>query len=288
MTVKNMEHIIVADFNRELIAGCSGKAFVIKTENPADLPEIHKAVEAGNKLHCVYLRPGKPLPEVEYKAEYGDIPVALEVPRVGPFRGMAGKAALLRSANLRVLLDSSPEGLVAARILSSLGINCALGINGATVKWDALSDLLTYTVYAKAEHAGIEPLVSQAKAYNPEKLRVFPAGHFTEPSRYLHCDAQGRLAISGAGLAAGEFVGDLKALGAVKSAPPYIEKSEAWREHFTAVDACSKCPGWRLCGGTFAPSVPANPGCRGFFTELVDAAEYAGKKKDKRPGVWQI
>lgn len=283
-----MEHIIVTDFNRELIASQSCKAFVIKTGNPDEIPAIHKAVEASNKLHCVYLRTEKTLPEIEYKEEFENIPVAVGVPRVGPFRFMAGKAARLRASNVRVLLDSSPENITSARILSSAGISCALSIDGEKVNWEELCDLLSYAVYTKMRHADIEPIASRVRAYKPDKLGFFPSAHFTDPSSYLFCGGDGRLALSETGLAAGEFVGELKELGAVRSNPAYIERAGAWREHFLAIGACSKCPGWRVCGGTFSSSAAKNPGCEKFFPELMEAADYAAGRKDKRKEVWRI
>jgi hypothetical protein len=59
------------------------------------------------------------------------------------------------------------------------------------------------------------------------------------------------------------------------------ERAGRRQEHLLARDACSFCPAFRLCGGRFAPAEQSS-GCRAFFSDFMDAADYyrssAGKE----------
>jgi hypothetical protein len=53
-------------------------------------------------------------------------------------------------------------------------------------------------------------------------------------------------------------------------------------------DACSFCPAFRLCGGHFAP-VDAPAGCRAFFSDFLDAADFhrASRASAGANNTWQ-
>ncbi len=68
----------------------------------------------------------------------------------------------------------------------------------------------------------------------------------------------------------------------------YKKRVLSWQEFLLQKKGCAYCPAWRVCIGKFSSSYEKNPGCRDFFSDVMDAADYFKmQKKQSREELWQ-
>jgi hypothetical protein len=198
---------------------------------------------------------------------------------------------LIRDLNLRIFLNSDrKDNFTSLHILSSLGVNCGVGFGEKDVDWESLNDLMTYSVYGKARHTGIEPFQFVTSKYNPERLTEYNTVYFDNPQQYLHIDKDFNIAVSQKDLLKGNFVANgLEALNEIKANPKYEEAITHWQSFFLQESGCAFCQAWRVCMGKFTNQIERNPGCQKFFTDLMEASDHflASQHKQRKREIWQ-
>jgi len=278
--------IIISDFYPELLQSSSGNAFVIKTTNPELFQDIYKLVNQNNKLHCIYFSDlSKSLSSIDFKPEWTGIPISVFVRVLGELKQLLPKLGIIRSLNLRLFLPAHPdENLTSIKILSSLGIPTGVFfIKGEKINWSLLNDLMYYYFYTINKHADIEPFKYIADHYHHTHIN-FNAVYFNHPLKYIFCNKFGITSLTEANLNDGKN-GDLH----------ISELNENWKNekkldferdlmlNFKHLNACSVCPGWRICLSAFKEQIEENPGCTDFFTEMLDACEFYNKTRQNKP-----
>jgi hypothetical protein len=281
-----------------LIERLHDRTVAVRVEDPAAIAGAARRVrDGGNQLCCVICDAPVPLGALVPRDDWDGVPIALGVPEAGRFRDLAPAIPRLRDLDLRVTLPAGrPDNLVALRLLSSLGVAGCADLAGPAPDWGALTDLMTYALLGTVPHAPIDPFDHIADRYAPDRATEWAAAGFADPRSYLHLDAQGRVALTRPELLAGSFVADLADLEeetGLSTHPALAARDGRRLDFFERDHPCARCPGWRVCQGTFADpaagAAPTAPGCTGFFTELMDVVDQrrAQRAQDQEPTRWR-
>lgn len=284
------DHMIVCHNSPDLIRRFRSRALVVKAGSLDEIPAINDTVNAsGSVLHCIEVKADSPLSTVPIQERWNKIPIALHVEEMGPFGEAREKLGLIRSLNLKLFFPSSAAGsLRSVRILSSLGIPCVIRFDENFSDWDGLDDLMHYAVYAKVNHAPVEPFHFIASGYSPNRLLDIRDLYFENPQKYLHVDARENIALSSLELERGIFIA--RGVGEISEIPrrrEYRERISSWRDSFLGLNRCSCCEGWRICMGYFRKNGKSKPGCRELMKNLLEAAELYQKKMEGNRVLWQ-
>ena len=279
---------LVCPHERALIDRLEGRTICVRVGAARAIVAAAAEVRRRNTLACVICDSCAPLGDIEIEDGWQDIPIVLAVPSVGRFRDVAKKVGTLRKLNLRVHLPCAADNLAGARILASLGIPVCMNFE-VTPDWDGLADLMTYALLGLVPHAPIDPFQTIADRYK-RTARSDDWGHvlFDDPSRYLHLDAKGRVALSRRDLEAGLFVaGDPSKLDTPELEHAVRERAEAWRGAFAEDHFCARCQAWRICRARLCDGKAAPDGCDAFFAEMADVIEQRRNKSDRPAAKWQ-
>lgn len=261
--------------DKALLRSLTGYTIAVRVNDPGDIAAAAASVrDSGNELFCVIVHADRPLSEIVFREDQATIPLAIMVPAMGKFRALAKSVDLLRRSNLRVFLPcDNSDNLAALRILSSLGIHCCVDLSARPSDWESLADLMTYAVLGRAPHAPIEPFGFIAANYDPHSMLRWGSIEFDDPARFLHLDAQERVALSHDELRQGIFIAP--SIGGIE---PWVlsaaidERANAWRHYFVDNHPCASCAGWKICLGRFSDDLPDDGGCAKLFSELIDVA----------------
>jgi hypothetical protein len=279
--------IFVAECTEKLLPLLKGRSVVASAYS---IEEMRKLPATARKLdvdvHCVQLHTKAPLASLLLRAEEDSFPIALFPSEIGRLQDLVRILPVLRDLNIRVYLPANNAGqLKSIRILASLGIDCAVLLDGGGVLWDLLTDLMTYALLGLAPHASIEPFQLICGNYDPRFRAAFGSVYFDDPVTYLHVNEQGGVALTRDDLRAGRLVAASieDATESVRSAA-YDAHCDLWKNHFLTRTKCASCPGWRVCVGRFAAWAEAEPGCTAFFAEMMDVIDnqHKGQKKVKK------
>lgn len=285
------DRILVCPDDEALLGALRGRALVVRVDDPARVAAAAACARRANALHAIWLEPGLPLAAVAPREDWRDVPLALRVTGLGELQVVARRLDALRAADVRVYLPAGDaRSLVAARLLSSLQVATALDVDGARADWDAVGDLLHYAAFGIVPHAPIDPFDHVIEHFQPDGLTDCGRVYLDDPTRYLHVDREGRIALHPADLAAGRSVGGLEDEAGLEDHPAYLADREAWRDVFLEPGGCACCPAWRVCLGRFGPAPGADAGaatCRSVFTELMDAADHHRGLRDEVRRRWQ-
>lgn len=284
------DHILVCPFDEKLIRRFRRKALVVRTTDFKLIPHINRVVNEHNKLHCIWVVDKRRLvTSVPFAEEWKNIPIHLYLSGLGSFRSIVSKLPLLRQLCTRIFLSAEKEkNFTDLMILASLGIDCGifLGNEGnETIDWEAMDDLMHYAIYTRTRHAAIEPFHYVASNYNPKKPTDFGSVYFDNPRRYLHVDKEENIALTHKNLLRKSFID--KGIGSIDTITDnqkYIESQTRWQDFFLKTGTCASCPSWRVCLGKFSSTYEQNPGCKDFFSDLMDASDFYRdlKKKEEK------
>jgi hypothetical protein len=284
------DHILVCPFDEKLIRRLSRKALVVRTTDFKLIPHINRVVNEQNKLHCIWVvDERRTLTSVPVAEEWKNIPIHIYLSGIGSFRSMVGKLQLLRQLSIRVFLSPGKEkNLTDLMILASLGIDCGIfwdNKKNEEIDWEALNDLMHYAIYSRAKHAPIEPFHYLVSKYNPQKPTDFSSVYFDNPRRYLHIDEGENIALTYRDLLRKNYIDKgISSVDTIEANQKYIEFQTRWQNFFLKTEPCAFCSGWRICLGKFSSTYQKNPGCKDFFSDLMDASDFYRdlKKKEKR------
>ena len=288
------KYIHVIPFDQALIDRYQDKVLVVRTSDPDNVRAAADAVAARNRLHAVKVELDCPLADLVVPEAWHGLPLAIHVPELGQVRNLSDRLGPLRDPQFRWFLPASRrESFQEVRILSSLGVAAGIHFDQPQVDWDALNDLMHYAVYAKPPHAPVEPFHYILSNYDPMGSCSATQVEFEHPERFLHADAQGRLAFSRHALARGEYLPEtLDNLDEATLPERHKAVFEQWKSFFLKAEGCSACEGWRLCHGRHVPAagpMPANPGCQPFYADLLDACDFVRNNQAQRTvSSWQF
>ncbi|HYA86981.1 MAG TPA: hypothetical protein VEI57_07965, partial [Nitrospirota bacterium] len=199
---------LVCPYDTSLIRSFSRREIAVRVDSPLLVRDAADVVRAlGNNLICVILDSTKPLDAAPLQNEWKGVPLALVTASVGKFREVVKKLPLLRELNIRVCLPASNENIRDVRILSSAGVPSTIMINGPEVDWDALSDLMTYSLFGRIPHAPIGPFDYIVHHYDSAPHLCWGAAFFEDPQQFFHIDNKRNVALSREELLAEKFIG---------------------------------------------------------------------------------
>lgn len=275
---------LVCPHNRLLLDQIGGHDIVVRVR---DLPDIPRAAEdvrcSGKALHSVIIETRQPLSDVCLPDGWAGIPIALFVPGMGNFRDVALEIGRIRDLKIHVYLPAGDrENLTSCRVLASLGVTCCLVFDTTEPDWEALSDLMTWAVFAPSSHAPVEPFHHVAVHHNPGAYVDWGVVYFDGPGAFLHLDWAGRVALSHRELQNGSFIAEhVSLLGDPFENEGYRNALNAWRHYFLGDHPCIACEGWKICMGRFGMNGRHAPGCRAFASDmLAEIEQYKGRQQE--------
>ena len=243
----------------------------------------------GTHMHCLIVVSRFPVADLEFHQEHSSLPIALFAPGLGRFRTLASKLQILRQLNIRIYLPfDCEENFSSLRILSSLGIASVAVFQDVNNDWEKVSDLMTYALMGRVSRAPIDPFNYMAERYSANLRTDFSAVYFNDPTRYIHVDEQGRIALSSRELADRQFISaQIKDLDSLPENDEYRDRLESWRHFFLRTGGCAYCEAWRICLGKFNEHRRENEGCLEFFKELLEAIELYQSLEVRKVDLWQ-
>lgn len=283
---------LVCPYSTSLLKRIRGRNLGIRL---ADADLVLSAAEdvrkSGNGLFCVILEIDKPLEAVKLGEGWKELPMALVVPSVGKFRGIASMLSQLKELNVRIYLPCNRDNLTSTRLLASVGISCCVTFDGTPVDWEALADLMTYAVLERTPHAPIEPFSYIARHFEPLSCTDWGAVYFEDPSRFLHLDTDGHVALSQGDIARNNYIAEgVERIGPDTDFAVPADRLDGWREHFVKNSSCATCPGWRVCLGRCYRGDEDVAGCSAFFSEMIRVAQLyqKGRKEKDSQQLWPL
>lgn len=240
-------------------------------------------------MHCLIVMSRVPVTDLDFPQENCVLPIALFAPELGRFRNLVSKLQILKQMNIRIYLPiDCEENFSSLRILSSLGIASAAVFPSGNNDWERVSDLMTYALMGRVSRAPIEPFNYLAERYSANLRNDFSAVYFNDPTRYIHVDQEGRIALSTQELADQQFISaQIKDLDSLSENEMYRDRQESWRRFFLQTEGCAYCEAWRICLGRFSAHRRENEGCSDFFKEFLEAIELCQSLKMRKVELWQ-
>lgn len=274
----------------ELLKHLQGKKVVFRI---GSIDLIPGTVDLGQKydthIHSLIVLSKVPVADVSFAKEYRDLPVALFSPRLGRFRDLVPRLQILKQMNIRIYLPfDTDQNISGLRILSSLGIASTAVLKHPNIDWERLSDLMVYALLGIVPRAPIDPFQYLADRYSPNARNDFSAVYFDDPSRYVHVDDNGHIALSSRELADRKFIADsISELHFLTENRLYLDRLESWRRFFLQTEGCAFCEAWRICLGKFNSNNGLDHGCSVFFKEFLETIEQYRSLKVKKAELWQ-
>lgn len=283
---------LVAPFEQSLLERLESKRVIFISDDSVPPALVNRAAQDWRiDFQCMRISSPKQLFELDFDSmDWGDQPVAVEVAGVGRMRDLRRAHEWMSRTNVRVYAPAvTGADCSAIRMLSSLGINCCAVIprqgSDTEIDWDALKELVTYSIYNAAPHADIDPFSYIARNCDGRGLTDFRAVYFDDPTRFLHVDAQGRLSLTRADQQNGVFLDiPIEDHCSVRESEVFGSLIDSWKAYFVERTPCSSCDGWRVCMGAF--SVHGGK-CSGVFTEVLEGVEQMRKVRGNGKAVWQ-
>jgi hypothetical protein len=282
--------VYVLDWNAQLFQRLGGRTVVVSANSLEDVRRAREAAERHHvNIHRVILHTRAALALLPLLADDIPNPLALFTAGMGRMQDLVRLLPALRKMDVRIYMPADNEkSLTEVRILASLGIDCAVIFDGGTIRWDLLSDLMTYALLGLVPHAEIEPFSYIAGQYDPKKRAGFGAVYFDDPLTYLHVDAAGRVALTRSDLEAERFFArSIEGVTEESRLAAWGAHDESWSGFFLERSRCAQCPGWRICGGALARRAEADPGCSSFFGELMDVIDQRQTAQKKVKSTWR-
>ena len=285
------KHFIVTKYKPEIFGSLSNKSVVFYVDTIHQMESLKDHCRKHEiHLHCVYLKTKKNLSAINFSEQMEGFPLALESPGLGKLGNFLKMGEAIRRLNIRFYFSTDhPDCYKDIRILASLGYPCTLIISGKSADWEALTELMTYSLFNAVDHAEIYPFEYSAYYYDPQNQTDYSAVYFRDPSRYVHLVSEGKLAFFPENRSSEEIFG-LKEFDSYEDNPAYEKIRYRWQEFFLQPTPCACCKGWRICLGKYRESIKTNPGCSDFFGEFLDMLD-ARKENNTitkpRENIWQ-
>ncbi|MDR2971933.1 MAG: hypothetical protein LBU83_08405 [Bacteroidales bacterium] len=239
----------IQDIN--LLDELKNQTIVFETDNFEIIEQIHNAVQKNNHLFCIKLNVNQDITSINFKEEWGQIPLVIYPAGLGAVRDFVTLLPVLKKMNVKFFLDSAEQqNYEAVQILSSLGIYSGIVIN-KNADWEKLTDLMYYALCGKAAHAPIEPFQYLYDMYQRNLLVDYGTVFFENPEMFDFLTAKSAK--------------DMQRAQRVKPI-------KTWQSFFYEATPCAACEGWRICLGKYA-EIEDKIECQTFTIELLNLIE---------------
>ncbi|MBN1597077.1 MAG: hypothetical protein JW894_02185 [Bacteroidales bacterium] len=280
------EHIFVCPYNKEFLSRLKNRTVVVTTEDPGLIYQIQREVNKSNMLHAIKVSVGV-LSEIRFQESWQNIPIAFYANEFGSYKNIQQQLHILRNLNSRIFLsDQSEFNFIALRILSSLRLSCGLHLTGKDCNWEMVNDLMHFTMYGRIRHAPIEPFDWIVSHYEPTGYTDFSFVYFNNPVKYLHINEKEQIALTEDDMRNNHFIAeDARSVDTIKENEEYQDFLNKRYEIMMQMTDCAFCPAFRVCLGKYKDLHDKNNKCKSFFSDLMEAADYAFSKKTHQ---WQL
>lgn len=281
----NSEITYVCDYNWPIEEQMKGRSLIINVSQLCDIRPIYDRMADNSRIVAFIYRDNYgSLETIDIDPQWSDIPVILYLNRLGQFRSVADKVNLLKNLNVTVIFTGAESrACVDAQILSSLGIHSGIDLTSESELSESLLDLITYCFYSRLPHAPIEPFSTMARHYTGNNYVSPSLLNLENPARYIHIDADHRLAFTRTDLQLGNTLSDT----ADTITPDTLDEearrfSSRWQQWFVESHPCTFCSAFRVCKGFFyRPDAPVHR-CKEVMDELLESIEFQRKKDENR------
>ena len=274
--------ILVIDYREDLVSRMQKQILAIRVNKPELVTRVSNHAGDRNTLFCLLFEHPGSLADMPLSREWEKIPMAVYVRGMGEFTELVPRLPQMRKMNLKVYMTTSGrESCRELKILASLGVHGCLIMDGGSVDWSRVSDLMHYAIYTRTRHANIDPFNYIVKNHKKDSRTDYNYVYFNDPGYFLHMGPQEEIALTHDHLRKGEFIGKgLDLLPDIGENGQYIACRNQWQEDFIKTRECSFCPGWRICLSKFSSGGNLDE-CRKFFAEMLEAVDYV-KSRDRQ------
>lgn len=281
-----MNRIIIYEFSPAATDKFSGETLIPRVTALEEVEHAWKSAGLNNNAFCVWAdMTGQMMSELDFHCVPEDIPLIVHLGGLGDTFEVLTRLESVRRLSIRVFLVSSREDNFAGlKILSSMGVDCGLLLDGGKIDDDAFADLASYYYLSPAPHASMEPFDYIVKNLRQDRNLDIRTVCFTNPGKYIFAGEDLSFAFSREDLLAGRFAGRLDEAEEVGFEEEYKYKLEHYYRHFLDLDACSKCPAFKICPrnveGVFSD-------CARTFGQVYEYAElhhglHSARKREKQ------
>nr|WP_294871634.1 hypothetical protein [Prevotella sp.] len=277
-------HILVTKYTWPIEEYLKGHAILVHINCLEDISNIKRHLHETTKVHAfVYTDKYASLETIEINPDWGNTPIILYINRLGQFRNIHQKIALIKNMNIILIFTGQEEQATTdAQIAASLGIHTGIVLSPQAHLSDCVLDLMTYNFYNTMPHAEIEPFSTIGRYYDGESYVSPKLAEFINPLRYIYVDKDLHLAFSQKELDEGTFFDQgLEKLYEVSSHETIEKEACKWQEMFIEPHPCTFCPAFRICMGYFSEQRESGR-CREVMNELLGAIEFNKKKQQKK------
>lgn len=267
-----MNRAIIFEFEREKGIPFSGEQLIPKVHHVEDIRPAFDEASSMNRVFTIWLdNTLLSLSDIRLDDSFEGIPMLFHVYNVGDLYTVMSDIDCYKRLNMRVFISSSrKENFTSLKILSSLGIDCGILLDSKSINDDSFVDLASYFYLSQVPHASIEPFDFIWRNLHSEKNLDFSTVYFYNPEKYVFANPELELAFSEEDLQSKRFIGKYHPQMEVSFDSLYKEKELKYYDHFMALDACSKCPSFKICNRKIYKQF-AN--CSAVFDSVY---EYAG------------
>ncbi|MEJ2067739.1 MAG: hypothetical protein P8Y09_07295, partial [Deltaproteobacteria bacterium] len=228
---------IVLPYNQSLIDTLVNRQadLIVRINDVSEIvPAADDIISSGNHIHSIILRTDKTLDTIEFSEEWETIPATLFSPGLGVFRELQHKFDLIHNLNVRYFFPAdSKEAMLGLQTLSATGFECGVDFEVEKPDWEALIDLMTYSILMTTAHANVEPFSYLAENYDPHEFNDWGSVYFEDPNDYLHLDSAGRVALTSADLKNEVFIAEnVSEVDKMDECPRLEEINTGWRRYF--------------------------------------------------------
>lgn len=279
----NSPRIIITKYNWPIEQYLRGHAVIIHLNSLNDIDCIQNNLDGSIKVDgYVYTNEFASLETLDLKPDWKDLPIILQINRLGKYRNIHEKIELLRSMNVIIFFTGNENRSTAdAQIAASLGIHSGIILRDNATLDDPVLDLITYNFYSLMPHADIEPFSTMERYYDGENI-VSPAiAYFNNPCRYIYLDSEHNYSLSENDFNKGKCIdAGLDKLLTIGENHAVEESINSWQQLFIDSHPCSYCPAFRICSGYFKVQFEKGR-CKHVMKELLEAIEFQKKKKNQ-------
>lgn len=266
-----MRKLLVLDFDKDTISLLSDESIIVRIEDFQSLTQIRDFVCQHNSLFAIWMNFSySSLSQIQFDETWKEIPIILNVYNIGDANVIFNIITLLRCFNIRIFFPASnEENVLSCKLLSSLGVNCALTFpRNEIVSDESLLDLASWFYMSPVPHASIEPFDYIWRNLNQERNIDFSTVYLENPYKYLHIDKSLNVALTREHLLNKEYVGTLQDLNYEELEMNY--KKSNYYQHFLDLDNCSKCEAFKICNRRMLTKLQ---NCEKVFAEIYEYAE---------------
>lgn len=273
----------VCDYNWPIENELKGSSVIVNINRLGDIRHITDGMGSDSSIKAfIYREPFGSLETVDIDPAWADTPIVMYLNHLGKFRNVADKVEQLKGMNITIIFTGAQaQACVDAQILSSLGIHSGVELTPDSELSESLLDLMTYYFYSRLPHAPIEPFATMAHYYTGNNYVSPSLLQLENPARYVHIDAQHRMAFTRAGLLAGNTLEHTADNITSQQLDTEAQRfSDRWQQWFIESHPCTFCPAFRVCKSFFYKEGADTTRCREVMSELLESIEFDKKKHE--------